>query len=243
MKTKIVHEDRDILVCHKPAGLAVESAAIGRMDMVSELKNYLKSPYLGVVHRLDQPVEGLLVFAKNPKAAASLSKQLQQSILNKEYYAVVCGKPNLDEGRLVDYLQKDNKTRTAKVVRKGAPDAKEAILTYQVLNTISIPANGMEAEVMKSEPAAPETQISLLCVKIKTGRFHQIRAQLSRAGTPILGDQKYGHEASLELSKKAGAVNVALCACGLELKHPVNGQKMSFEIVPNTGAFALFEIK
>lgn len=224
MKTKIVHEDRDILVCHKPAGLAVESAAIGRMDMVSELKNYLKSPYLGVVHRLDQPVEGLLVFTKNPKAAAALSKQLQQNTLNKEYFAAVCGKPNAESAKLVDYLQKDNKTRTAKVAQKGAADAKEAILTYQVLET------------MEKEGAS----ISLLRVNIKTGRFHQIRAQLSHAGMPILGDQKYGNEASLELSKKVGAINVALCACSLEFKHPASGQKLSFEIKPESGVFGLF---
>ena len=210
MKTIIVHEDRDILVCHKPAGLAVENAAIGRMDMVSELKNYLKSPYLGVVHRLDQPVEGLLVFAKNPKAAASVSKQLQQNTLNKEYFAVVCGKPDQEAGRLVDYLQKDNKTRTAKVVKKGAPDAKEAILDYQILQ------------------AKKDGQIRLLRIRIETGRFHQIRAQLSNAGFPILGDRKYGDTESLALSQQVGASNVALCACGLEFKHPVTGKKLKF---------------
>ena len=229
MRTKIVHEDRDILVCHKPAGLAVESAAIGRMDMVSELKNYLKSPYLGVVHRLDQPVEGLLVFAKNPQAAGALSKQLQQNTLNKEYYAVVCGKPDKEEASLVDYLQKDNKTRMAKVVKKGAPDAKEAVLEYHLLKTV-------------------ENSISLLCVKIKTGRFHQIRVQLSNAGFPILGDRKYGNQTSCELSEKVGSMcgkpinDVALCAYKLEFKHPVSGQKISFAITPDTGAFALFEI-
>ena len=225
MRTKIVHEDRDILVCHKPAGLAVESAAIGRMDMVSELKNYLKSPYLGVVHRLDQPVEGLLVFAKNPKVAGMLSKQLQQNTLHKEYYAVVCGKPDNEAGRLVDYLQKDNKTRMAKVVKKGAPQAKEAILDYQVLQ------------------AKNDGPVSLLRVRIETGRFHQIRVQLSNAGFPILGDQKYGNEESLALSQQVGAINVALCACSLDFKNPVTGNKLSFTMVPDTGAFALFEME
>ena len=230
MKTKIVHEDRDILVCHKPAGLAVESAAIGRMDMVSELKNFLKSPYLGVVHRLDQPVEGLLVFAKNPKAAAELSKQLQTNTLNKEYFAAVCGKPNAESAKLVDYLQKDNKTRMAKVVQKGVADAKEAILTYRVLKTLE----------------EQDALISLLQVQIQTGRFHQIRAQLSNAGIPILGDQKYGNAESIELSKKIaimsgqGVIKVALCACSLEFKHPVSRETLSFQITPTEGAFGLF---
>lgn len=230
MKTKIVHEDRDILVCHKPAGLAVESAAIGRMDMVSELKNFLKSPYLGVVHRLDQPVEGLLVFAKNPKAAAELSKQLQTNTLNKEYFAAVCGKPNAESAKLVDYLQKDNETRMAKVVCQGVADAKEAILTYRVLKTLE----------------EQDALISLLQVQIQTGRFHQIRAQLSNAGIPILGDQKYGNAESVELSKKIaimsgqGVINVALCACSLEFKHPVSRETLSFQITPTEGAFGLF---
>ena len=221
MKTAIVYEDKEILVCHKPAGLAVENAAIGRMDMVSELKNYLRSPYLGVVHRLDQPVEGLLVFAKNQKAAASISKQIQQNTLNKEYYAVVCGKPNSESGRLVDYLTKDNKTRVAKVVNKSVAGAKEAILEYEILQT--------------------KEEISLLKIQIQTGRFHQIRAQLSHAGTPILGDQKYGNELSAALSLQTGTKNVALCACSLDFKHPINNKKMSFEITPDMGAFGLFE--
>ena len=226
MKTQIIQEDRDILVCHKPAGLAVESAAIGRMDMVSELKNYLKSPYLGIIHRLDQPVEGLLVFAKNQKSAAALSRQLQQNTLNKEYYAVVCGKPTSETATLVDYLRKDNKTHTAKVAAKGAPDAKEAILTYQILET----------------DLSTGTPISLLRVRIKTGRFHQIRAQLSHAGTPILGDRKYGNTQSLALTQTLNIQNTALCAYSLEFTHPTTGKPLSHRITPDTGVFHLFNL-
>lgn len=225
MKTQIVQEDRDILVCHKPAGLAVESAAIGRMDMVSELKNYLKSPYLGIIHRLDQPVEGLLVFAKNQKAAADLSRQLQQNTLNKEYYAAVCGKPSSETAILVDYLQKDNRTHTARVAEKGAQGAKEAVLTYRILQTYT----------------SGEATVSLLHVQIKTGRFHQIRAQLAHAGTPILGDKKYGTETSLTLSQTLGVKNAALCACSLEFSHPVTKEALAFRITPDAEVFRLFE--
>lgn len=225
MRTRIIHEDRDILVCHKPAGLAVESAAIGRMDMVSELKNYLKSPYLGIIHRLDQPVEGLLVFAKNQKAAAVLSRQLQHNTLNKEYYAAVCGKPSADAGTLVDYLQKNNKAHTSVVAEKGVPGSKEAILTYRILQTY----------------LAEGTIVSLLHVQIKTGRFHQIRVQLAHAGTPILGDRKYGNATSLALSGSLDVKDTALCACSLEFTHPATGESLSFRITPDAGVFRLFD--
>lgn len=223
MKTEIIYEDKDILVCRKPAGLAVENAAVGRMDMVSELKNYLKSPYLGVVHRLDQPVEGLLVFAKNPKSAASLSKQLKNNILSKEYFAVVCGKPVPDAGRFVDYMTKDSKTRMARVVKKGDADGKEAILTYSTLQNIDNP------------------DISLLKIQIETGRFHQIRAQLANAGIPIVGDRKYGNEASSKIYAATGTKNVALCACSLNFKHPATNEGLSFKIIPDYGVFGMFK--
>ena len=221
MRTKIIYEDKDLLVCHKPAGLAVESAGIGQMDMVSELKNYLKSSYLGVVHRLDQPVEGLLVFAKNKATAAALSRQPQKDILNKEYLAVVCGQPLMQEAKLVDYLLKDNKTRSACVVMQGQQGAKEAVLTYCVLQT------GEKA--------------SLLSVKLQTGRFHQIRAQLSHMGHPILGDRKYASALSTEVSQTVHASNVALCANKVTFKHPTIGKTMAFEAEPTEGAFALFK--
>lgn len=234
MKTIILHEDKDILVCHKPAGLAVENAAVGRMDMVSELKNYLKSSYLGLVHRLDQPVEGLLVFAKNQKAAADLSKQLTQNTLNKQYYAVVCGQPDSNKGKLVDYLAKDNKTRMAKVVKKNDAEAKEAILEYEVKQT---------RECGDTIAGSDAKTISLLRIQIQTGRFHQIRAQLSNAGMPILGDQKYDNNASATASQLTGTRNVALCACSLNFKHPITGQGMAFEIIPESGAFKLFDFE
>ena len=126
MRTEILYEDKSIMVVRKPAGLAVQSAGIGQPDVVSELKSYLAKlpdagrpgpgkgePYLGIVHRLDQPVEGLLVFAKDKKAAAALSKQLTEGALNKHYYAVLCGYPDCPEGDLVDYLRKEGNVAMA----------------------------------------------------------------------------------------------------------------------------------
>ena len=125
MKTEILYEDNSILVIRKPAGLAVQSARIGQQDVVSELKSYLAKqagagrgePYLAVIHRLDQPVEGVLVFAKEKKTAAALTGQLSEGSLNKQYYAVLCGYPDCSEGDLVDYLRKEGNVAT--VVKIG----------------------------------------------------------------------------------------------------------------------------
>ena len=115
IEENILYEDKEILVCRKPAGMPVQAAGIGTMDMESALKNYLaqkipgKVPYLGIVHRLDQPVEGILVFAKTPGAAGSLSKQIMAGGAGKYYLAVVEGKPERSEGTLTDYLKKNGR--------------------------------------------------------------------------------------------------------------------------------------
>lgn len=243
MQAQIVYEDEAVLVIRKPAGLATESAGIGRKDVVSELKNYVakknpgKMPYLGIVHRLDQPVEGLLVFAKTKKAAENLTAQLGKGTLKKEYLAVVCGKVPENTGRLVDYLAKekgmavvknaaDAKTEKdvdAQTEKAADPQAKKAVLTYT-----------KKAETEK---------FTLLAVQIETGRFHQIRAQLSHAGFPILGDEKYGSEESKELSREKKIRFTALCAASLSFRHPVTGKTMVFTQTPQNPAFADFVIE
>lgn len=224
MQTQIVYEDEAVLVIRKPAGLATESAGIGQKDVVSELKNYVakknpgKMPYLGVVHRLDQPVEGLLVFAKTKKAAENLTVQLGKGTLKKKYLAVVCGKVPENTGRLVDYLAKE---KGMAVVRDTADaQAKKAVLTYT--------------------KKAENGRFTLLAVQIETGRFHQIRAQLSHAGFPILGDEKYGSEESKELSREKKIRFTALCAASLSFRHPVTGKTMAFTQAPQNPAFAEF---
>lgn len=227
MQTQIVYEDEAVLVIRKPAGLATESAGIGQKDVVSELKNYVakknpgKMPYLGVVHRLDQPVEGLLVFAKTKKAAENLTAQLGKGTLKKEYLAVVCGKVPENTGRLVDYLAKE---KGMAVVRDTADaQAKKAVLSYT--------------------KKAETKELTLLAVQIETGRFHQIRAQLSHAGFPILGDEKYGSEESKELSREKKIRFTALCAASLSFRHPVTGKVMAFTQAPQNPAFAEFVIE
>ena len=226
MKTEILYEDNSILVIRKPAGLAVQSARIGQPDVVSELKSYLAKragtgrgePYLAVIHRLDQPVEGLLVFAKEKKAAAALTKQLSEGTLNKRYYAVLCGYPECSEGELVDYLRKEGNAAVVVTGReKDFPDAKKAKLHYCILQKISQPC-----------------PLSLADVSIETGRFHQIRVQFAHAGWPLLGDTKYGGDA---VTGNLSYWGVALCAYALEVIHPVTGKKMAFCVEPKNPAF------
>ncbi len=240
MRTEILFEDRHVLVVYKPAGLAVQSAKVGQMDVVSELKNYLrrsegnekgreqKAPYLGVIHRLDQPVEGLLVFAKSKKAAEVLSAQLQKQgeevTLHKQYCAVLCGDALSGEGELVDYLYKGKDNKAAVVDRREAAGAKRAVLRYRIIQTRT-DISGV---------------LALGDIRIETGRFHQIRAQMAHAGMPLLGDQKYGDQDTKALSKRLEISHVALCAQGLAFRHPVTNQAMHFEIKPKGKAFTFF---
>lgn len=240
MKTQVIYEDEDILVVHKPAGIATQTAQVGQQDVVSELKNYLAKskgtqPYLGIVHRLDQPVEGLLVFAKSKQSAAALAAQLsgaagdETKTLNKRYYGIFCGKTDKKEQELVDYLYKDFSGR-AVVAKPGAEQkekqAKRAVLRYRVLQ---------EVEVMG-------IPLSLADIRIDTGRFHQIRAQMANGGMCLLGDLKYGNAESLTVSKQLGVLNVALCACELEFLHPIKKEKLSFRIIPQEKVFSNFQL-
>ena len=134
MKERILYEDKEILVCHKPAGIATQTRQTRQKDIVSELKNYLgNNPYLGIVHRLDQPVEGLLVFAKTPFAAKELSRQLTENTLNKQYYAVVLGKGFEKNTELTDYLIKDTKLNKSRIADAGEPGAKKEVGGQAVL--------------------------------------------------------------------------------------------------------------
>lgn len=207
----IQYEDQELLVVYKPAGLATQSARVTSPDLVSSVTRYLKGAPVYVVHRLDQPVEGLLVLAKTKQAAAGLSKQLQAGTLNKQYYALVYrGAEELPkEGILADHLWKNPQTQKAEIVTQASGKGKQAKLQYRVL--------------------AGKDDIALLDVRIETGRFHQIRAQLAHAGFPILGDQKYGTQTSMERSKELGIKNVSLFAYALTFTHPKTGKHMEFQ--------------
>ena len=227
-RIEIMYEDDNIIVCHKYPGIAVQSASIGSPDMVTELKNYLASqksrnssartaePYIAVIHRLDQPVEGILVFEKDKKSAGILSKQAsgEATGMEKIYRAVVYGHMKDASGKLSDYLLKDGRTNSSSVVSKGQ-GGKLAELEYEV--------QAKESSDIETDDATERVDIRLL-----TGRHHQIRVQLSHAGVPIVGDLKYGSEGSISFAKENGIKQLCLCAYHLTFRHPADGRKMDF---------------
>lgn len=262
IKESIIYEDADIIVCHKKSGIATQTSKAGEQDMESLLKNYLKTPYVGIVHRLDQPVEGLLVFAKNKQAAAELSRQNVGTSMSKKYYAVVVVEETTDEKIaqnaenvqceendrninthiLTDYLIKNGKENTSRVAgenEKDSKDAKKAELSYEIIKILE--TRGVDNEDdKKSNENNKLPQVALARITLKTGRHHQIRVQMSHAGMPLLGDAKYGNDCSKQISRERNIRNVALCAYSLTFSHPKTGKKMNFEIEPSGEAFRPF---
>ena len=210
----IIFEDESILVCYKPAGIATQTKSVGEKDMLSLVNNYLagnnEAPAARVVHRLDQPVEGIMVFAKTAEAANKLTKQITEHTFKKKYYAIINRESFPDEGELVDYLVKDNRTNLSKVVKETDPRAKKAILRYRVVEQWD--------------------DRKLLDIDLYTGRHHQIRTQLASRTAPILGDVKYGGVST--------GHNLALCSYFIGFNHPVTGERMGFDVRPKGEEFA-----
>lgn len=224
-KPEILFEDSDLLVCRKPSGVAVETARTGQMDLVSLLKNYRaergEPPYIAPVHRLDQPVEGVMVFAENRKTAAALGRQVQSGDWGKDYLALVCGKPGKAQGKLVQYLLRNGRKNYSEIVPEGTEGAKKAVLTYELVSGERLPdLTDGKAEGKRSIPEG----CSLLLIHLLTGRHHQIRVQLAGAGMPVYADAKYG-------TAVPGRA-IALCAYHLQFVHPRTKRKMNFKICP-----------
>lgn len=227
---EILFEDKDIIICRKPAGVATQTKRLGQQDMESLLKNYRakkgEPPYIGIVHRLDQPVEGVMVFAKNQKAAAGLSKQVQERVIGKYYYAVSASRTEANEGVLEDYLFTDKKANFTQVVDKETEEnhlkeAKYAKLEYKVVET--------------------KEDKTLFDIKLHTGRQHQIRVQMAHVGCPLVGDAKYNVQQDIE-GKSNFNTGLALCSYKLEFEHPTKKIPMQFEIQPLGEEFSRFVI-
>ena len=206
---KIIFEDNHVLVAYKPAGILSQEDSTGAPDMLTILKDHIKirdnkpgNVWLGLLHRLDRPVSGVMVFAKTSKCASRISEQIRQRKVSKRYKAVVSGLFEAKEGSFENYILKDGKTNTVRVFDRAVPDAKKAKLGYRVLAS----ADGL----------------SLVEVELDTGRSHQIRAQMANAGHPLIGDRKYG--------RGTDACDIALQSYLIGFSHPVSGEYMEFTI-------------
>ncbi len=256
----ILYEDTHILVCVKPHGIATQSKSILYPDMVSLIKNHLAQasgtsgksgarkssssrnsgsadPYLAVIHRLDQPVAGILVFAKTPAAAKDLNKQLQNQGFGKYYRALVTNAPSEGEGTLEDYMVKDTRTNTSRICSAKENGAKIARLHYNTVPAdnwlFTIPSNSSHSSIsgtclQSSDPTEKNTAFHgiELEIHLDTGRHHQIRVQLAAIGCPIVGDTKYNPE----LAGTKGWQTIRLCAYKLDFKHPVTHKTMHFQL-------------
>ena len=234
-RLNILYEDKHIIVCVKPAGVATQSKHIGSSDMVSILKNYIaesdnsknslpdahKGPYIGLIHRLDQPVRGIMVFAKTPFAAKELSRQLNSGDFGKHYRALVSAKPPKSEGTLEDYLVKDGKNNMSHICSEKTPGAKLARLYYKVVP---------ESDCYFENSCANDVSCSdsyELDIHLDTGRHHQIRVQLAGLGCPIIGDAKYNTASANKTSRQ----ELKLCSYRLEFMHPKTKEPLCFSLL------------
>lgn len=218
----IIKEDADIIVAYKPAGVPTQTKKVGVKDVESVLRNYRsekgEDPYIGIIHRLDQNVEGVMVFAKNQKAAAFLSKQVQDRKIAKHYYAVISWKNEeiiTQSATITDYMTYDKRTNYASIVNRDHEDAKKAVLKYRILEHVN--------------------EKGLLDIELVTGRHHQIRLQFANLGFPLVGDVKYG-PADNELDDSS----IALCSYYLEFTHPRTGKTERVKIKPQGAVFQEF---
>ncbi len=213
-KLKVIYEDNHIIVVRKIPNIPSQSDKTGDIDMLTLVKKYIKETYhkpgnvyLGLVHRLDRPVGGIMIFAKTSKSASRLSNQVREKIFKKEYLAVTDGKFDQTKGTLVDYLYKDERNNISKVVCKEKKNAKEAKLDYEVITY------------------HPKKNLSLVKINLHTGRHHQIRVQLSHFGHSIFGDQKYG--------TRGKGKQIALWAYKLTIEHPITKETLEFKDLPD----------
>ncbi len=194
----ILYEDNHCLAVVKPPGLLTQGVPLGVPTLEAAVKAYIKeryhkpgNVYLGIPHRLDRPVSGVVVFARNSKAAARLAEQFQNRQVRKIYWAVVEGRVQPEQGEWRDWLLKVPEEARTLCVSEGTPGAKEALLRYRKLQEMPI-SPGEEKTVLASDAACREESVSLLEIEPLTGRMHQIRVQAARRGWPVVGDVLYG---------------------------------------------------
>ena len=222
-KLNVLYEDNHIIVVEKMVNIPSQGDKTGDIDMLTIIKEYLKEKYnkpgnvyLGLVHRLDRPVGGVMVFAKTSKAASRLSEQVRVKDFQKQYLVVVNGKFENKTGTFEDYLLKNERANMSRVVNEKTKNAKFASLDYEVLKYNE------------------EIDLSVVKVNLHTGRHHQIRVQFSSRNHSIYGDQKYGG--------RGHGKQIALWAYCLSFSHPVTKEKMEFKVLPEiNGTWIILE--
>lgn len=222
-KINVIYEDNHIIVVEKPVNIPSQGDKTGDIDMLTLIKEYIKEKYnkpgnvyLGLVHRLDRPVGGVMVFAKTSKAAARLSEQVREKVFQKRYLVICNGKMEKTYGTLEDYLLKNEKNNMSKVVKKGTKNSKYANLDYEVLKYDK------------------DLDLSVLKIFLHTGRHHQIRVQLASRGHSIYGDQKYGG--------RGHGKQITLWAYSLKILHPITKEEMEFKALPQKiGSWKILE--
>lgn len=217
---KILYEDNHIIVVIKESGIPVQEDKTGDLDMLTIIKKYIKEKYnkpgnvyLGLVHRLDRMVGGVMVFAKTSKAASRISEYIRQKNVKKRYLAVVNGTLPVSDKKieLRNYLLKNERLNMSKVVNKDTKGSKEAILEYKVIKNFEY----------------NNKKYSLVDIDLHTGRHHQIRVQFANIGHPLYGDIKYGQKIN-----KVGQ-NLALFSYYLSFFHPTKDEYLEFKFMPN----------
>ncbi len=222
-KLNVLFEDNHIIVVEKMVNIPSQADKTGDMDMLTIIKDYLKEKYnkpgnvyLGLVHRLDRPVGGVMVFAKTSKAASRLSEEVRVKQFEKKYLVIANGKFEEDKGTWQDYLLKNEAKNMSKVVKEETKNSKLAILDY---------------EVIKYDP---DLDLTVAKINLHTGRHHQIRVQLSSRNHSIYGDQKYGG--------RGHGKQICLWAYSLKIIHPVSKEELTFELYPEKiGSWKILE--
>ena len=209
----VIYEDNQIIVVEKEPNIPSQSDKTGDLDMISLVKEYIKEKYnkpgevyIGLVHRLDRPVGGVMVFARTSKAASRLSEQVRNKVFRKTYIAVVDGRLSKNKDILENYLYKDERNNISKVVDKNKKNSKLAKLEYEILDYDE------------------KRNLSTVKIKLHTGRHHQIRVQFANIGHSLYGDQKYGI--------RGKGKQIRLWAYELEFEHPVKKEMMRFKSIP-----------
>ena len=230
MKLKILFEDEYILACVKPFGVPSQGDRSNDEDMVTAVTNYLfdhsdsdEEPYVAIIHRLDRPVGGVMLFAKTPSVAAKLSDMLQDGRIKKYYEAIISGELPDMEGTLTDYLVRNGRNNTTVVAKKGDKGAKKAVLNYEVIDVF-------------------ETNLGVLSyvlIELETGRHHQIRVQLASRGCGIWADTKYNPQFA---KTKRRYLEMGLYSTRMEFVHPVTGEDIVLKSLPQGEAFDLIEM-